>query len=100
MSQTSDPTQPQAAPAPGDLTTFAKRAIGRKRVFGVLSMVGVAVGLGLALTFALTHQPGDPIGLQAVVVVLILLNARGNLRQVRYVNALEALTTPQGVDDE
>ena len=85
---------------PGELTTFAKRAIGRKRVFGVLSALGVAVGLGLALYFAVTHQPGDPTGLQAVVVVLILLNARGNLRQVRYVNALEALTTSQGADDE
>ena len=84
----------------GALTAFAKRAIGRKRVFGVLSAVGVAVGLGLALYFWVTHEPGDPTGLQAVVVVLILLNARGNLRQVRYVNALEALTTPQGVDDE
>ena len=85
---------------PAELTAFAERAIGRKRLFGVLSAVGVVVGLGLAVTFWLTHEPGDPAGLQAVVVVLILLNARGNLRQVRYVNAIEALSGPSGGSDE
>ena len=76
---------------PRELSAFAERAIGRKRLFGVLSALGVVVGLGLGVTFWLTHEPGDPTVLQAVVVVLILLNARGNLRQVRYVNALEQL---------
>ncbi len=76
---------------PRELSAFAERAIGRKRLFAVLSAVGVIVGLGLGVTFWLTHEPGDPTALQAVVVVLILLNARGNLRQVRYVNALEQL---------
>ena len=75
----------------GQLTPFAKRAIGRKRIFGTLSVVGVIVGLGLALYFWLSHEPGDPTGLQAILVVCILLNARGHLRQVRYVNALEQL---------
>ena len=76
---------------PRELSAFAERAIGRKRLFLALSALGVVVGLGLGLFFWLTHEPGDPTGLQAVVVVLILLNARGNLRQVRYVNALEQL---------
>ena len=66
--------------------------MGRKRLFGALSILGVLVGLGLTIYFWLTHEPGDPTGLQALLVVCILLNARGNLRQVRYVRALERLS--------
>ncbi len=82
------------------LDAFAARAVRRKGLFLALSVAGVLVGLGLALYFWISHEPGDPTGLQAVVVVLILLNARGNLRQVRYVNAIEALSGPSGVSDE
>ncbi len=75
----------------GELDVFAARAIGRKRLFLALSVLGVLVGLGLTVYFWVTHEPGDPTGLQAIVVLLVLLNARGNLRQVRYVRSLERL---------
>ena len=74
------------------LDAFAARAVRRKGLFLALSVAGVLVGLGLALYFWISHEPGDPTGLQTLVVVLVLLNARGNLRQVRYVRALEALS--------
>jgi len=73
---------------------FAKRAVGRKRLFVALSALGVAAGVGLGSYFWFAHQPGDPTGLQALVVVLVLLNARGNLRQYRYALALESLGVP------
>ena len=82
------------------LDAFAARAVRRKGLFLALSVAGVLVGLGLGIFFWLTHEPGDPAGLQAVVVVLILLNARGNLRQVRYVTALESLADVSGASDE
>ena len=69
---------------------FVTRAIARKRLFVVLSVVGVLVGLGLGIWWAFIAPP-DPStrGLKAIVVVLVLLNARGNLRQFRYASALE-----------
>lgn len=72
------------------LEAFARRAIARERVFFVVTWIGVAVGLGLAGWYALGSE--EPAGaVQWVVVVLILLNARQNLRQVKYARALAAL---------
>ncbi len=55
-------------------TKFAERAVRRKKLF-----------LG-RLT-----DPGLGIGPRAVIVLLILLNSRQNLRQYRYAGVLESL---------
>ena len=61
---------------------FAERAIRRKRVFRVLSTVSVAVAAFLALFYGYERikDPTYPIGPRLVIVLLILLNARQNLR--------------------
>jgi len=73
---------------------FAERAIRRKRVFRVLSTVSVAVAAGLALFYGYERvkDPTYPIGPRMVIVLLILLNARQNLRQHKYATLLEKLT--------
>ena len=72
------------------LEAFALRAIKRERVFFYVTWVGVAVGLGLAGWYALgTVAPVG--GVEWVVVLLVLLNARQNLRQVKYARVLSAL---------
>lgn len=53
------------------------------------------MGLGLGLYYGLGGR-SNPNVLQMVVVVLVLLNARSNLRQYRYARALEHLTEEQG----
>ncbi len=68
---------------------FVERAIRRQKLFAVLSAVGVLVGLGLAGWWALDGQTGHK--LEFVVVILVLLNARNQLRQWRYAKALEAM---------
>ena len=70
---------------------FASRALRRKRLFLVLSIVGGVIAAGLSIYYA-TRVATDPhfaIGPRAVIVVLILLNARQNLRQYRFVGILE-----------
>lgn len=73
--------------------SFAERAARRKRVFLWLSVAGIAVAVGLALYFAVQRHrdPAYPIGARAVIIVLILLNARQNLRQHRHAAVLEKL---------
>lgn len=71
---------------------FVERSIRRRRIFGALSVLGVVVGVGLGLYYGLGGV-SDPGVLQAVVVILVLLNARSNLRQYRYASALEKLMT-------
>lgn len=70
---------------------FARTAVRRKKLFLVLSVVGVAVGLGLAAWFGYRRwaDPSTASGLSIVVVLLVLLNARANLRQYRFALALE-----------
>ena len=70
---------------------FVRTAVRRKRLFLALSVAGVATGLGLAAWFGYRRwaEPDAPAGLPFVVVVLILLNARANLRQYRFAAALE-----------
>ena len=86
---------PQTHTAPSDpLDSFVRRAIARERVVWVLTWVGVAVGLGLGAWYALGREETAG-ATEWVVVVLILLNARQNLRQVKYAQALgRFVTTP------
>jgi hypothetical protein len=72
---------------------FAERAIRRKRLFLVLSNVSVAVAVMLAAFYGyerLVH-PEFSIGPRAVIILLILLNARQNLRQHKYAAILEKI---------
>ena len=70
---------------------FVERAVRRKRGFLVLSIVGVVVGLLLAVYYGYRGwtDPEYPLGIRAAIVVLILLSARHNLRQYRYAHILE-----------
>ena len=63
---------------------FAERAVARKRLFLVFSIVGVAVAVGLAVYYAgcRIQDPAYPLRGRGVIVLLILLNARNSLRQV------------------
>lgn len=72
---------------------FAKRAIRRKKLFMIFSIASVIVGLGLALLYAwqFATQPGFAPGIHFVLVILILLMARQNLRQYYYAKILEKL---------
>ena len=72
------------------LEAFARKAVKRERVFLIVTWIGVAVGLGLAAWYAFgaTKTVG---AVEWVVVVLVLLNARQNLRQVKYARALSSL---------
>jgi len=72
---------------------FAKRAIKRKKLFLVLSITSVTVGLSLASFYAwqFATQPGFAPGIHFVLVLLILLMARQNLRQYHYAKILEKL---------
>lgn len=72
---------------------FAKRAISRKRLFLALSVTSVVVGLSLASLYAWQYatQPGFAPGIHFVLVLLILLMARQNLRQYYYAKILEKL---------
>ena len=72
---------------------FALRAIRRKRLFLGLSVAGIAVAFGLTLFYGVLWQrnPAFPIVPRAVIVLLVLLNARQNLRQYKYARLLEGL---------
>jgi len=73
---------------------FAERAVRRKEVFRVLSLAGIAIAAGLALFYGWErlHDPSFPLAPRLVLIVLILLNARQNLRQHKYAALLEKLT--------
>ena len=70
---------------------LARRAIRRKKLFLVLSIASVTMGFCLILlyTWQFATQPGFAIGIHFVLVLLILLMARQNLRQYRYAKILE-----------
>lgn len=70
---------------------FAARALRRKRLFLVLSIAGLVIAAGLSAYYVerFATDPDFPIGPRAVIVVLILLNARQNLRQYRFAGILE-----------
>lgn len=75
---------------------FALAAVRKKGLFGALSAAGVlvAVGLGVETLVRRWQDPGFDVGGRIVIVLLILLNARQNLRQQRYAGVLERLLPP------
>ena len=72
---------------------FVSQAVRRKNLFFALSLTGIAVALLLTAfyTFRRWSDPAYPLGARAAIVVLVLLNARQNLRQYRYAGVLEDL---------
>lgn len=88
-------------PLTGAEIRFAERAVRRRRVFLALSMASVAIAAGLAAYYAYRRlaDPSYPLGPRAVIVLLILLNARMNLRQYRYAGLLAQLMHAEGQFD-
>lgn len=76
---------------------FSERAIRRKRLFLVLSFISVVIALSLTGLYSWEYatQPGFNVGIHAVLVVLILLMARLNLRQYYYARILEKLISKE-----
>ena len=76
---------------------FALRAIRRKRLFLGLSIAGLAIAFALIVLYGFLwwRNPMFPIAPRAVIVLLVLLNARQNLRQYKYARLLEGFM-PQG----
>jgi hypothetical protein len=72
---------------------FAGRAVRRGRLFLALAWGGVAIALALSVFYGYRRwtDPSFPVGPRAVIVLLILLNARQNLRQYRYASVLRKL---------
>ena len=72
---------------------FAERAIRRRRLFLALSWIGIVVAALLAGYYAHRRytDPDFPLGVRMALVVLILLNARQNLRQYKFATVLAAL---------
>ena len=70
---------------------FALRAIGRKRLFFGLSIAGLAVAGALTVLYGVWwwRDRAFSIGPRAVIILLILLNARQNLRQYKFARILE-----------
>jgi len=83
---------PTAASASLDAveSAFARRALRRRPLFLGLSIFGIAVAVGLSCyyTWRVMHDPLFPFGPRLVIVVLVLLNARQNLRQYRFAGVL------------
>ena len=76
-----------------DERRFADAAVGRKGLFLALSLTGIVVATALAVYYGYRWALDRtyPVGLRSVVIVLVLLNARQNLRQYRYAALLEKL---------
>ena len=70
---------------------FIERALRRKKLFLALSIVGMVIAFALAAYYGFRrlNDPSFPIGPRAVIVVLILLNSRQNLRQYRFASFIE-----------
>ncbi len=75
---------------------FVTRSISRKKLFLGLSLAGIVAGLGLGVYYALQWSTGrimaDSAITGGVILILVLLNARQNLRQYRYARILETLS--------
>ena len=78
---------------------FAFRAIRRKRLFLGLSIAGISIAAALCVLYGFLwwRNPGFPIAPRAVIVLLVMLNARQNLRQYKYARLLEGFM-PQGAE--
>jgi hypothetical protein len=72
---------------------FTRRAVRRKRLFLGMAIAGLVIAAGLSAYYGYRHltDPAFPIGPRAVIVLLILLNSRQNLRQYRYAGILESV---------
>ena len=72
---------------------FAGRAIRRGRLFLVLSIAGLVIAAGLAIYYGVRkfEDPAFAIGARMVILVLILLNSRQNLRQYKFAKILEKI---------
>ncbi len=77
---------------------FARRAVRRKKLFFQLSVASLFVAAGLVVLYSTFwwRDHSYPVGPRAVIILLILLNARQNLRQYRYAGVLEQLLPPDG----
>lgn len=75
---------------------FAARAIRRKALFRTISSVSIAVALLLTVVYGVerARDPSFALAPRAVIILLILLNARQNLRQHKYAAILEKLVRP------
>jgi CHASE2 domain-containing sensor protein len=89
---------PSAASASLDAveSAFARRALRRRPLFLGLSIFGIAVAAGLSCYYVWRrmHDPLFPVAARAVIVVLVLLNARQNLRQYRFAGLLGKVLPP------
>ena len=76
---------------------FALRAIRRKRLFLGLSVAGLAIAGALIVLYGVLwwRDPKFPVAPRAVIVLLVLLNARQNLRQYKYARVLSGLMAPE-----
>ena len=72
---------------------FVSAALRREGVFRVVMIVGVVIGLGLMGLSVYRGFSGSEWGSTFVVAILVLLNARQNLRQCKYARILRVLTT-------
>jgi len=72
---------------------FARRAVRRMRLSRGISIAGLVVAALLAVYYTGKHlqHPEFRLGPPAVIVLLVLLNARQNLRQYRHARILEKL---------
>ena len=72
---------------------FAAKAIRRKELFRKISNVSIAVAVLLAVVYGIerVRDPSFALAPRAVIILLILLNARQNLRQHKYAAILEKL---------
>jgi hypothetical protein len=70
---------------------FARRAIRRKGLFLKLSVAGLVVAASLTVLYAVLwwRNRAFPVGPRAVIILLVLLNARQNLRQYKFAGLLE-----------
>ena len=74
-------------------SAFAARAVRRKRLFLALSVAGLLVAAGFTVwcVWKKKHDPAFDMGPRSVIVLLVMLNARQNLRQYRYACLIEKL---------
>jgi hypothetical protein len=72
---------------------FALKTIQRKQTYLVISILSVIIGVCLTLYYSwLANTVIDfEKGIHAILIILILLNARQNLRQYNYAKILEAI---------
>jgi len=75
---------------------FARRAVRRKGLFLKLSVASLIVAAGLVVLYSIFWwHHSYSVGPRAVIILLILLNARQNLRHYRYAGLLEQLLPPK-----